>query len=53
MRQDLKLSNIYGFNDKNGRYDLPVGGDFNCVLSKKDRRGAGEDFEVDKTTGLL
>ena len=67
MGQDFKLLNIYGFNDKNDRYDffdelqphmlgrvpLVVGGDFNCVLSRKDRRGAGEDFKVNKTSFLL
>lgn len=67
MGKDFNLLNIYGFNDKNDRYDLlkdlqshmlgrvplVVGGDFNCVLSRKDRRGAGEDFKADKTTVLL
>lgn len=67
MGQDFNLLNIYGFNDKNDRYDLleevqshmlgrvplVVGGDINCVLSRKDRRGVGEDFKVDKTSVLL
>lgn len=67
MGQDFNLLNIYGFNKKNDRYDLledlqshmlgtaplVVGGDFNCILSRKDRKGAGEDFKVDKTSALL
>lgn len=67
MGQDFNLLNIYGFNDKNDRYDLledlqshmlgraplVVGGDFNCILSREDRRRAGEDFKVDKTSVLL
>lgn len=52
MGKDFNLLNIYGFNDKHERYDLleelqphmlgrvslVVGGDFNCVLSRKDRK---------------
>nr|BAD04856.1 reverse transcriptase [Takifugu rubripes] len=67
MGQDFKILNIYGFNEKNDRYDLledlqshmlgrvplVVGGDFNCILSRKDRRRTGEDFKVDKTSVLL
>lgn len=67
LGRDFNLLNVYGFNDKHSRYDfleelqphmlgrdpLVVGGDFNCVLSRKDRRGAGEDFKVDKTSVLL
>lgn len=67
MGQHFNVLNIYGFNDKNDRYDLLedlqshmlgrdpliVGGDFNCVLSKKDRKRAGDDFKVDKTSVLL
>lgn len=67
MGKDFNLLNVYGFNDKNDRYDLledlqshmlgrvplVVGGDFNCVLSRKDRRGAGEAFKMDKTSVLL
>lgn len=67
MGQDFNLLNIYGFNDKNDRYDLledlqshmlgrvplVIGGDFNCILSKKDRKRAGQDFKVDKTSVLL
>ena len=67
LGKDFNLLNVYGFNDKNSRYSLledlqphmlgrdplVVGGDFNCVLSRKDRRGAGEDFRVDKTSVLL
>lgn len=30
-----------------------VGGDFNCVLNRADRRGAGEDFKVDRSSVLL
>ena len=67
MGQDFNLLNIYGFNEKNDRYDLlqdlqfhmlgraplVVGGDFNCILNRKDRKGAGEDFKDDKTSLLL
>lgn len=66
MGQDFKLLNIYGFNNKHDRYDLledlqshmlgttplVLAGDFNCILSKKDRRKAG-DFNLDKTSILL
>lgn len=67
MGQDFNLLNIYGFNERNDRYDLLedlqshmlgrkpliLGGDFNCILSKGDRRGAGDDFKMDKTSVLL
>ena len=67
MGRDFNLLNIYGFNDKNDRHDflqdlqphmlgrapLVVAGDFNCILNRQDRRGAGEDFRVDKTSVLL
>lgn len=67
MGKDFNLLNIYGFNDKHERYDLleelqphmlgrvplVVGGDFNCVLSRKDRKRARQDFKVDKTSLLL
>ena len=67
MGRDFNLLNIYGYNDKNDRYDLlealqphmlgrvplVLGGDFNCVLNSSDRRGAGEDFKVDKSSVLL
>lgn len=67
MGKDFNLLNIYGFNNKNDRYDLleklqphmlgrvplVLGGDFNCILSRSDRRGAGDDFKVDKTSVLL
>ena len=67
MGRDFNLLNIYGHNDKNDRYDLlealqphmlgrvplVLGGDFNCVLNSSDRRGAGEDFRVDKSSVLL
>lgn len=67
MGKDFNVLNVYGFNDKNDRYDLledlqfhmlgraplVVGGDFNCILSRKDRRRAGEDFKVDKTSILF
>lgn len=66
MGQDFKLLNIYGFNDKNDRYDLLedlqphmlgrtpfiLAGDFNCILRRKDRKRAG-DFKLDKTSVLL
>lgn len=66
MGQDFKLLNIYGFNDKNHRYDLLgelqshmlgrtpfiLAGDFNCILTRKDRNRAG-DFKLDKTSVLL
>jgi len=64
---DFNILNIYGFIDKNDRNDLledvqshllgraPIilAGDFNCILSKGDRRGGGEDFKLDKTSILL
>ena len=67
MGKDFNVLNIYGFNDKNDRYTLledmqshmlgrdplVVGGDFNCILGRSDRKGAGEDFKVDKTSVLL
>ena len=67
MDKDFTLLNVYGFNDKNDRYELleelqshmlgraplVIGGDFNCVLSRSDRRKAGEDFKMDKTSVLL
>ena len=67
MGRDFNLLNIYGFNDKNDRHDflqdlqphmlgrapLVLAGDFNCILNRQDRRGAGEDFRVDKTSVLL
>lgn len=67
MGKDFNVLNIYGFNDKNDRYDLledlqfhmlgraplVVGGDFNCILNRKDRKRTGEDFRVDKTSVLL
>ncbi len=36
-----------------GRAPLVAAGDFNCVLSKTDRKRVGEDFKVDKTSVLL
>ena len=67
MGKDFNVLNIYGFNDKNDRYDLleelqphmlgraplVVGGDFNCILNKSDRRRTGNDFTLDKTSVLL
>ena len=67
MGKDLNLLNVYGFNDKNDRFDLlkdlqphmlgraplVVGGDFNTVLSSRDRQNTGQDFKVDKTSRLL
>ncbi|XP_028823024.1 uncharacterized protein LOC114779014 [Denticeps clupeoides] len=67
LDRDFKVLNVYGFNDKDKRYNLledlqvhmlgrvplMVGGDFNCVLSKTDRKGGGEDFKIDKTSFLL
>lgn len=32
---------------------LIFAGDFNCILQRKDRKGAAEDFKEDKTTILL
>lgn len=66
MGRDSNLLNIYGFN-KNDRYDLletlqphmlgrvplVLGGYFKCILSRSNRRGAGDDFKVDKTSVLL
>lgn len=67
MGKDFNILNTYGFNDKNDRYDLledlqphmlgraplVVGGDFNCILNKSDRRRTGNDFTLDKTSVLL
>ena len=67
LGRDFNLLNVYGFNDRTarlslledlqphmlGREPLVLGGDFNCVLSRRDRRGAGEDFRVDSTSVLL
>uniref|UniRef100_A0A8C7IU91 Reverse transcriptase domain-containing protein n=1 Tax=Oncorhynchus kisutch TaxID=8019 RepID=A0A8C7IU91_ONCKI len=67
MGRDFNVLNVYGFNDKHdrctlledlqshmlGRDPLVVGGDFNCVLSRADRRGAGGDFKVDRSSVLL
>lgn len=65
---DFNVLNIYGFTDKNDRYDLledlqphllgktplVLAGDFNCVLSKNDRKkGEGDAFTRDKTSILL
>jgi len=36
-----------------GRAPLVVARDFNCVLTKKDRKRVGDDFKVDKTSVLL
>lgn len=60
---DFNILNVYGFNDKNDGYDLleelqphmlgreplVVGGDFNCILNKKDRNRDGKSFQMDKT----
>ncbi len=67
LDRDFNVLNVYGFTEKNERYELLkdlqphmlgrppliVAGDFNCVLSKKDRKRIGEDFKVDKTSVLL
>ena len=67
LGKDFNVLNVYGFNDKNDRYDLlqdlqshmlgraplVVGGDFNSVMCKRDRKGAGEGFKVDKAGVLL
>ena len=67
LGKDFKVINVYGFSSKNERCDLledlqshllgrdplVVGGDFNCVLSRRDRKGAGEFFKVDKSSVLL
>ncbi|KAJ0055440.1 hypothetical protein NL108_018665 [Boleophthalmus pectinirostris] len=66
MGRDFRLLNIYGFTDKHFRYDfledlqshmlgttpLILAGDFNCILTKKDRRKTG-DVKLDKTSVLL
>jgi exonuclease III len=67
LGKDFNILNVYGFTDKNNRYELledlqphmlgraplVVAGDFNCVLTKKDRKRVGDDFKVDKTSVLL
>lgn len=67
LGREFKVLNIYGHTEKNDRYDLfkeaqshllgrkptILAGDFNCVINKEDRRGAGENFREDKTSFLL
>ncbi|KAI5102199.1 hypothetical protein C0J45_7551 [Silurus meridionalis] len=67
LNTDLNILNVYGFTEKNERYELledlqphmlgraplVLAGDFNCVLSRKDRKRADKDFNVDKTSVLL
>ena len=67
LGKDFNVLNVYGFTEKNDRYEfledlqshmlgrapLVVAGDFNCVLSKADRKRVGEDFKIDKTSVLL
>ncbi|XP_047659653.1 uncharacterized protein LOC125139491 [Tachysurus fulvidraco] len=67
LGSDFNVLNIYGFTDKNSRYELledlqphmlgriplVLAGDFNCILSKSDRKTASVDFKVDKTSVLL
>ncbi|XP_036005897.1 uncharacterized protein LOC118566734 [Fundulus heteroclitus] len=36
-----------------GRKPLIIGGDFNCVLTRKDRKRIGQIYKVDKTSLLL
>ncbi len=62
LDRDFNVLNVYGFAEKNERYELledlqphmlgraplVAAGDFNCVLSKTDRKRVGEDFKVDK-----
>ncbi|XP_073780380.1 transposon TX1 uncharacterized 149 kDa protein [Danio rerio] len=66
LDRDINVLNVYGFNDKNDRYELfedfqphmlgrvpfILAGDFNCVLTHKDRRRR-EDFKLDKTSVLM
>ncbi|KAL0150099.1 hypothetical protein M9458_054526 [Cirrhinus mrigala] len=67
LDKDFNILNVYGYTGKNERYELledlqphllgrvplVVAGDFNCVLSQKDRKRTTEDFRVDKTSVLL
>lgn len=67
LGRELNILNIYASTEKNDRYDLlkelqphllgrvPLifAGDFNCILSKKDRKGQVEEFKEDKTSVLL
>lgn len=67
LGQDFNVLNVYGFTEKNERYELledlqphilgrvplVVAGDFNCVLTQKDRKRTTEDFRMDKTSVLL
>lgn len=67
LDQEFNLLCVYGFNDKHerfnlfeemqshmlGRAPLIIAGDFNSVLARADRKGAGEDFRVDKASVLL
>lgn len=67
LGHDFNILNMYAFTDKNERNDLLedvqshllgktpfiLAGDFNCILSKNDRKGEREDFKMDKTSILL
>jgi len=67
LGRDFKVCNVYGFTEINERYELledlqphmlgraplVVAGDFNCVLTRADRKRTGDDFRVDKTSVLL
>lgn len=58
LGHDFNILNVYGFTDKNDRNDLledvqshllgktPIvlAGDFNCILSKNDRKGGKRRF---------
>lgn len=67
LEQEFLLINIYASPDKHERFQLlelisselvlsggvVMGGDFNCVLSGKDKGGGSEEIKLDKTSGLL
>lgn len=66
LEQEILLINIYA-SDKHERFQLlelisselvlsgevVMGGDFNCVLSGKDKGGGSDEIKLDKTSGLL
>lgn len=66
LDKDFNILNVYGYTGKNDRYELledlqphmlgraplVVAGDFNCVLTQKDRKRTTKDFRVDKTLVL-
>lgn len=67
LGRDFNVLNFFGNTEKNDRYSFLIdlqshllgkmplifAGNFNCVLQRKDRKGAADHFKEDKTTDLL